>query len=47
VALAVSSVFENFLWTGLTLAGIALAIAGNAVALWPVAQRPGPARRVA
>ena len=47
VALVVSSVFENFLWTGLTLAGIALAILGNAVALWPVAQRPGPAKRVA
>jgi drug/metabolite transporter (DMT)-like permease len=47
VALVVSSVFENFLWTGLTLGGIALAILGNAVALWPVAQRPGPARRVA
>ena len=47
VALVVSSVFENFLWTGLTLAGIALAILGNAVALWPVAQRPGPVRRVA
>ena len=46
VALVVSSVFENFLWTGLTLAGIALAILGNAVALWPVAQRPGLARRV-
>jgi len=47
VALMVSSVLENFLWTGLTLAGIALAILGNAVALWPVARRPGPARRVA
>lgn len=47
VALGVSSVFENFLWTGLTLAGIALAILGNVVALWPVPQRPGPARRVA
>jgi drug/metabolite transporter (DMT)-like permease len=47
VALAVSSVFENFLWTGLTLAGIALAILGNAVALWPVRQPPGAPRRVA
>ena len=47
VALGVSSVLENFQWTGLTLAGVALAILGNAIALWPVAQRPGPARRVA
>ena len=47
VALGVSSVFENFLWTSLTLAGIALAVLGNVVALWPVAQRPGLARRVA
>jgi drug/metabolite transporter (DMT)-like permease len=35
VALVVSSLFENFLWTGLTVAGIALAILGNVVALWP------------
>ena len=35
VALAVSSVYEGFLWTGLTVAGIALALLGNAVALWP------------
>ena len=35
VALGVSSLFENFLWTGLTVAGIALAILGNVVALWP------------
>ena len=35
VALAISSVLENFLWTGLTAAGIALAILGNVVALWP------------
>jgi drug/metabolite transporter (DMT)-like permease len=40
VALAVSSLFENFLWTGLTVAGIALAILGNVVALWPAASRP-------
>jgi drug/metabolite transporter (DMT)-like permease len=39
VALAVSSVLENFTWTSLTLAGIALAILGNVVALW----RPGSA----
>ena len=42
VALVVSSVFENFLWTGLTVAGIALAILGNVVALWPAAS-PAPA----
>jgi len=47
VALAVSSVFENFVWTGLTVAGIALAVLGNVVALWPAARPPGPARRVA
>jgi drug/metabolite transporter (DMT)-like permease len=35
VALGVSTVFEGFLWTGLTLAGIALALLGNVVALWP------------
>ena len=40
VALAVSSLFENFLWTGLTVAGIALAILGNVVALWPAASPP-------
>ncbi len=34
VALVVSSVFEGFAWTGLTLAGIALALVGNFVALW-------------
>jgi len=43
VALAVSSLFENFLWTGLTVAGIALAILGNVVALWPGARGRGPA----
>ena len=41
VALVVSSVLENFLWTGLTVAGIALAILGNVVALWPAAAPPG------
>ena len=35
VALVVSSLFENFLWTGLTVAGIALALLGNVVAMWP------------
>ena len=40
VALVVSSLFENFLWTGLTVAGIALAILGNVVALWPSARPP-------
>ena len=37
VALVVSGVLENFLWTGLTVAGIALAILGNVVARWPSA----------
>ena len=43
MALVVSSALENFLWTGLTVAGIALAIVGNVVALWPRAAtaRPG------
>jgi drug/metabolite transporter (DMT)-like permease len=35
VALVISSAFEGFAWTGLTVLGIALAILGNAVALWP------------
>jgi len=35
VALVVSGLLENFLWTGLTVAGIALAVAGNFIALWP------------
>jgi len=35
VALVVSGLLENFLWTGLTVAGVALAIAGNLIALWP------------
>ena len=42
VALVVSSLFENFLWTGLTVAGIALAILGNVVALWPAARVAKP-----
>ena len=35
VALAVSSALEGFAWTGLTVAGVALAIVGNVVAMWP------------
>jgi drug/metabolite transporter (DMT)-like permease len=35
VALAVSSALEGFVWTWATLAGVALAIAGNVVAMWP------------
>ena len=35
VALMVSSVFEGFVWAGSTVAGIALAIGGNVIALWP------------
>ena len=40
VALAVSSALEDFAWTGQTMAGIALAILGNVVALWPGAKAP-------
>ena len=39
VALAVSSMLEGFAWTGATVAGVALAIAGNVVAMWPTAAR--------
>ena len=35
VALVVSGLLENFVWTSLTVAGIALAVAGNVIALWP------------
>ena len=35
VALVVSSALEGFAWTGETVAGIVLAIAGNVIALWP------------
>jgi drug/metabolite transporter (DMT)-like permease len=34
VALAVSSALEGFAWTGETVAGVALAIAGNFIAMW-------------
>lgn len=34
VALVVSSLFEGFVWTGLTVAGVALVILGNAIAQW-------------
>jgi drug/metabolite transporter (DMT)-like permease len=44
VALAVSSALEGFVWTGLTVAGIALTIVGNVVAMWPGAtSAPRPA----
>jgi len=39
VALVVSSAFEHFVWTGLTVAGVALALAGNLVSMWPGARR--------
>lgn len=39
VALVVSSVLENFAWTGETILGVALALAGNVVAMW----QPRPA----
>jgi drug/metabolite transporter (DMT)-like permease len=34
VALVVSSAFEGFAWTGETVMGVALAIAGNVIAMW-------------
>jgi len=40
VALAVSSALEGFVWTGDTLAGVALALGGNAVAMWQPRKRP-------
>lgn len=43
VALLVSSVLEGFVWTDKTLIGVALAIAGNVIAMWqprPVAVAP-------
>lgn len=39
VALAVSSWFEGFAWTGETVAGVALAIAGNVIAMWQARPR--------
>ena len=35
VALAVSTVFEGYVWTAAAVGGVALVIVGNAVALWP------------
>lgn len=43
VALLISSVFEGYPWTWQTFAGIALAVAGNVLAL----HRPAPARATA
>jgi drug/metabolite transporter (DMT)-like permease len=42
VALIVSSAFEGFDWTGETVAGVALALAGNVIAMW----QPRPTRAV-
>ncbi|HEV8688663.1 MAG TPA: DMT family transporter [Ideonella sp.] len=45
VALAVSSLLEGFAWTGETVAGVSLAIAGNVIAMWqprPAAALPQP-----
>ena len=42
VALVVSSAFEGFAWTGETVMGVALAIAGNVIAMW----QPRPRRLV-
>lgn len=38
VALVVSSLLEGFIWSGQTVLGVALAIAGQAAAVWPVRQ---------
>lgn len=35
VALAVSTLFEGYVWSAPAVAGVALVIVGNAVALWP------------
>lgn len=35
VALAVSTVFEGYVWSASAVAGVALVIAGNSAALWP------------
>lgn len=43
VALVVSSWLEGFTWTGETMAGVVLAIAGNVLAMW----KPRPASAVA
>lgn len=42
VALIVSTIWEQFAWQPATLAGVALAIAGNVLALHMTAQRPAP-----
>jgi len=42
VALVVSSVLEGFAWNGQTVAGVALAIAGNLIAMWRGAPAPAP-----
>ncbi len=42
VALAVSAVFEGVAWTPAIVGGIALAIAGNVVAMWPRGRPPSP-----
>lgn len=47
VALLVSSVLEGFGWTGETLAGVALAMAGNIIAMWQPRPTPVVAKVVA
>ncbi|MEK8031638.1 DMT family transporter [Ideonella sp. DXS29W] len=42
VALLVSWWLEGFVWTGETLAGVALALAGNVIALWQPRAGAGP-----
>jgi drug/metabolite transporter (DMT)-like permease len=44
VALGLSTVFENYEWTKLALAGVALIVAGNVIVLARIARRsPAPA----
>lgn len=45
VALGVSSALEGFAWTAATVAGVALALLGNVVAMWRPGERAAPALR--
>lgn len=45
VALVVSSLLEGFTWSGETVLGVVLAIAGQAVAIWPARAAPGQMAR--
>jgi drug/metabolite transporter (DMT)-like permease len=45
IALVISSLLEGFAWTGLTVAGVALAVLGNVIAMWPDAPAASRPRR--